>query len=348
MKTLSLCLLFLFQAESAISAQTIYAEGFIITSSHDTIYGEIADKGYFLNSKSCEYKPNGTDSIINYLPGEIAGYGFNNGKLYVSKDIDAGDEHDLLFLEYLFDGRLDIYFSQDESKENHFYASNDSLPLRELKYEENIRKIDGRNVRYKSKHHEYLLRAYTSDCPELQEDISNLGAPTHKNLIALAGKYHSYTSSKSGGSNPIIYSKKTSKKMYLNLAGGPFIFFPPYNDEFPGLRASTGFNLMFQLPSMNESLFIGLGLYAEGFNGSSDHSIRLPLSFSLIKPNQGFSPVFSYELDLLRILYQSFKFGVKYQINQLSFCLLADLKTALIKPYGGSIQFSILLNLRDS
>lgn len=113
MRILSIFVL-LFSFLTTLNAQNNYKEGYIITNQKDTIRGLINLRTNKINSKGCQFKetPNDADKI--YSPGEIAGYRFEKeGRYYITKDIEIDSVSSKVFVEYLLQGKMNLYFYSD-------------------------------------------------------------------------------------------------------------------------------------------------------------------------------------------------------------------------------------------
>lgn len=321
------------------NAQSDFQYGYIITSRFDTLYGKIDNRNYNDNAQYCDFLNSG--SVVRYYPDQIFGYRFTKGKYYISKEI--GNKK--VFMEFLIDGKLDIYFSQDKEGINHYYASKDTLPLQELKYEKDILVIDGEYKSYESKKYIGLLSYYTHDCPSLAKEIPDLNELNHKNLIRFAKNYHDLTCP---DETCLIYEKKLPFRIKLGVYGGTNIIFKNITELEKGVYASYGFNILFQQAEINERIYIGLGLYRDGQMGYGMSYCRIPFSINYLNPRPGFSPVISYQFDLNRGLFtEAIEIGMKYQLKKISLVLLTDNKTRIvIEPYSSSINFGLMYDLR--
>lgn len=324
-------------------SQSKFIDGYVLTLTGDTLVGKIANNNYFQNALYCEFQSAKGSQTLQYLPGEITGYRFNKGKYYISKEVvkDSITKH--FFMEYLLNGEMDIYFYQDREGGNNYFVSKDSIPLQELVYTENIREVDGKNMQYKSKTHQHILYAMTNDDPALQQKISSISKPTHRSLISVGEAYHDHICDDGACIN---YTKDVPRELILNLSGGANVALNDFVEHPSQVYPSLGFNLMFQQPGVSEFLFVGAGLYYEGFIEEIPQLVfRLPLSISRIKPHDGLSSIFSYELDLFTILGWSFKYGLKYQMGAFSVVLMGELRTYLIELDSGGVHLGMMLDL---
>lgn len=330
-------ILFFFQE---IKSQTEFKDGYVIISLSDTIYGKIDNKDYYSNSQYCDFLNPKTNSVTRYKPDQIFGYRFINGKFYVSKNIEIDNKSVVLFMEYLIHGRLDIYFYQDNETIGHYFASKDTLPLKELKNNKVVIELDGKNVLYESKNYMGLLKYYTSDCPVLSNEITNLREPSHNNLIDFSKKYHNLTCS---NEKCIIYEKKLPNKLLFSIFGGSTIYF---SNKIA--KPCYGFNFLFQQPIISERVYLGIG-FTKLPEINMYNAYQIPFSINYLNPRMGFSPILSCEFDLVSLfLFQAYKVGFKFQNKKISYLLYGDLKLSLIAAelFGSSLNFGLMFDLR--
>lgn len=64
---------------------------------------KLIDGGDLINSKLCQVKKG--DKIIEYTPYEVKEFGFKDGRVYVSKEIQVSDSTIKVFLERLYEGK---------------------------------------------------------------------------------------------------------------------------------------------------------------------------------------------------------------------------------------------------
>ncbi|MBQ8673393.1 MAG: hypothetical protein IJ511_04980 [Bacteroides sp.] len=111
-------------------AQVNPQEGYLITLDNDTIHGLIDYRTAAQNARECHFYPSEGGTPTIYTPQDILAYRFlNDGKYYVSRSVHLEEGPSKLFLEYLIEGivnlyylpqRLeDLYFLEDEHGEMH-------------------------------------------------------------------------------------------------------------------------------------------------------------------------------------------------------------------------------------
>ncbi len=114
MKNLLLLLLASFFSLTSYS-QRNYQEGYVIPLQGDTLRGWIDFRSDKLNSTTCTFKADLTAQEREYYPKDIYGYRYlNDGKFYVSKEIEIDGVKKNVFLEFLLEGIENLYYSGRE------------------------------------------------------------------------------------------------------------------------------------------------------------------------------------------------------------------------------------------
>lgn len=297
--SLLLCLAYM----NIIKAQDNYQKGYIITNELDTLYGEINNKAYSINAKKCEFKENTNKKATVYYPNDILGYRFENGKYYLSKNVNLKGKDTILFLEYLIDGELDVYFLQSKNQQNHYYVSKGNEELKELIYKTEIISKNGKS--YEKEHFYYVgvLKYFTSDCSSLENEIETIKKPTHKKLIKFSEKYHNMVCK---GQKCIIYEKNIPFIFTVNLVGGMKFFKNKLNDHSNIEHNLYGLNFYINNPRFSEKWHFGIGYINEAklkvdSLGSTYNYIKIPLTYNYMHPKNGFSPTFSAGINIVNI-----------------------------------------------
>lgn len=267
--------------------QEIWHNGFVVTHENDTIQGEIKLLDYDEMSMKCVFKSQHPYQDKTYFPLEIKSYGLSNSALYVSKKLPKGET---LFLEYLVDGKLDLFFLKGKDRQRYFIQT-DSLPLKEIEYINEIRNINGANYHYKSKVHIGLLAHYTRDAPNLYEAITKL-KPDFDDLRKFAVTYHDQVCKTE---KCIIFRNDES---YLHLAIGPHIgitSYDFYNDAQSIQPQIFAFGMLVRLstPRISKHFIFRSGAIISKNNvehyGSSSYKpdkiiVKIPVQFEYLWP----------------------------------------------------------------
>jgi hypothetical protein len=189
MKNLCLILVIIFLNVSPILAQ--FRSGYIIENNNDTIYGSIKFEGSIINSGQCKFMTLSDSTAHVYHPGEIKAFRFNEGKYFISREIQVNDKMQMVFLEWLIKGKASILtYSPMRSRRYFLLTESDSL-YELLNTTKNIE--EGRST-YIVQKHEYIvtLKIQFKDCPSISKDIEGL-ALTSNSLIKITKEYNDKT-----------------------------------------------------------------------------------------------------------------------------------------------------------
>lgn len=286
MKLKILLTLFLTVLFSYCFGQRDFRSGYVIISKGDTILGKIDYRGDTRMSRICDFQTE-TGEIRSFTPYDILGYRFTNGKYYVSRKIDEN----MVFMEYLIKGILDVYYLRDE-KGDRYFIQKETEPLTELTYKEEYIVKSGKDYLSKSVKHYGILNYYTQDAPKFEDKIKKIKKPQHKNLISLAESYHNVVCD---DENCVIYEKRLPPvKVNFEVTGGIINYNYPRlkNRVFPefGIIAS------FWLPLANENFYFKTGFLCSSLNydivrgnvtvakNVNVNELKIPLRFEYIYP----------------------------------------------------------------
>jgi len=202
-KYVHLILLFLIMSK-IILAQENYVKGYIITNNNDSITGMINFKTDEQNGQSCRFKLSETAPEQLFLPGDILEYRFiNEGKYYVSHEVIIDSIPRRVFLEYLVDGVMNLYFYRDaKTHQDYYFFEDESGQVTSI--EKNQHYIGALT---------YLFRDYPTIRKKLSKDSYSV-AYRRGNMVELAKEYHKETCSP--GQECIVFTNDY-KRQYLEF-----------------------------------------------------------------------------------------------------------------------------------
>jgi len=248
-------------------SQTDFRNGFIINYNNDTIYGLIDYKGNRANSKKCVFKKDLNSTNLELAPSDIKAYKFIDSKYYVSKIVDSSKTEDLLFLEYLINGIVDIYFYRDINGE-HYLLDNGDGKLVELKND--VKELFVNDIRYFKDSKEYIgiLKYAFKESPTVIRKVDNVTLDS-KSLINITKEYHNAVCR---DEECIIYEKKIPKMKVL-FGFGPLVsmntiqiilnndigeeYYYLWNSNFDiDYYLSVGFFLRMNIPNLSKSFHL--------------------------------------------------------------------------------------------
>ncbi|MFY0688241.1 MAG: hypothetical protein JXQ90_13800 [Cyclobacteriaceae bacterium] len=293
-------------------AQSDFREGYVILNNNDTIHGFIDYRGDLMMARLCRFKSN-EESVTNYLPGQIQAYRFIGSKFYVSKLLD----NEFIFLEYLVDGRIDIFYIR-QSEKDVYYIEKDGFDLTELKVTP-ILKINGIHYEQEFQRHKEILKSFTKDADELSSQIQNIKIPSHSNLIKLSKSYNQLICPDEAC---LVFIKQKSTKtkflsLDLNLASG--IVRSQSQEEANMSVFSTGLLLKFSLPRLNEKMYLRTGGMV--IANQEFINLKVPVHLEYQFPKGKLRPQLSYGVNVFvpsTVLTNSVKYGVAVPVGDKS------------------------------
>lgn len=297
-------------------SQSDYRPGYIITLSNDTLHGLIDFRNSGRNREICDFKRTDSASSESYNPSNLYGYKFNESKYYVSKEIDVNKLKEKLFLEYIIDGKIDLFFYRDASGE-HYLIDKEGIGITELTYAKEIINTDQGFFERPTTKHIGILKYYMQDAPDLIAEIENIKQPNQSNLVRLIKHYQEKVCS---DTTCIRYEKRNTKsKINFELTQGLF----HYTDDPQFYRYQVGGLIYFSLPSLNEHLKLKSGIYyakpqiyyyADSVN-STLNLFRFPIQLQYTIPNKKIQPRVEFGYTITNIdfsYYQSIDLGIGF------------------------------------
>ncbi|PLX15544.1 MAG: hypothetical protein C0597_08785 [Marinilabiliales bacterium] len=243
---------------SEVFSQADYRNGYIITNEGDTTHGYLDYRGDVRNCNKCLFKLNEHSEPVEYLPSEIKAYRFADSKFYISYFLEELSEE--VFIEFLIEGIVDIYYYKDLTNEFYFASKNDS-ELIKLENEKIQIEIDQKFFEKESNKYKRVLSYLFSDSELDLNKINNVGLD-HKPLINIAKDYHNNVCL---DEKCIVYEKKMApiKLDYYVLFFSDIVsLFIGEVDQYAELNFnnkvsySLGLGLSFNLPRLNERITV--------------------------------------------------------------------------------------------
>jgi opacity protein-like surface antigen len=150
---------------------------YFVTDSVYSIGSKIIDNGSRSNAQFCAVETN--NSIVQYTANKVKEYGFEDGRVYVSKNIHVSDSLQKVFLLRLVKGKLSLYYYSGKSG-NTFFWEKDSTKFFELpKNHKDYSKMNFRDD----------LTFLTSDCENMR-NATKLVSYNIKSLSELVRNYN--------------------------------------------------------------------------------------------------------------------------------------------------------------
>jgi len=193
------------------SSQADFREGFVLKQSGDTLFGLINYRGGTRGYTNCIFKQSKKQESISYTPNDIAGFGFPDDRLFISKSVDLLTNNSTnVFIEVLVRGAVSLY-----NYNGGFFIQKGDSTLYELTITKNEVLKDGQKVNIITKKYLQILSFVLSDCEETRSTIPNTTL-SETSLTKLVETYNSCIKSP----YITIMSGKPKVKISIGLSAG--------------------------------------------------------------------------------------------------------------------------------
>jgi hypothetical protein len=247
-------------------SQNDFRPGYFISKS-DTVYGLINFGSNSLNSLKCEFKKDANSSVELYYPFDIDSYVVNENRYYVSKTIILHGEEKKVFLEYLVDGIVDLYYYNEDVVEYYFIEKNGVLMQLDndavIIVDENEKKY----LKYSNQFKGVLARIF-NDAPGLFIQLSNSKFELNS-LVNLTKEYHNMVCNDYAC---IDYTKLKRRDIFCEVNAGTIFSYmglTSSKNHASDFKPEFGLNIRIKDNRYNSrfSFFAGLNYSSNSFNG---------------------------------------------------------------------------------
>ena len=207
MKFRILCFLTINMAVAYVAfGQYDFRKGYVVTHQNDTLKGYIDYGNSRHTTYVCYFKEDSLSKLQEYTPGELSFINVDNKRHYVSKEVKINNIKQKLFLEYLLDGSLDLYYLVDKNDSERYFIEREGVIYELFNSEKYVYK-DGKP--YLQNRNEYigLLKYLVQDSPKTLSKVERTKFE-HKSLISLTKSYHQDVCDTV---NCIVYSNHSKK-----------------------------------------------------------------------------------------------------------------------------------------
>lgn len=305
-------------------AQSNYRSGYIITNDGDTLSGWVDYRTDAINAAVCKFKPTLIDKETVFYPGQIAGYRFaDGGKYYISKEITIKESRRTVFLEYLAQGIMNLYFYDNEADNScsyFFEDENGKMTAVSKKQDEVVEDKEGitRKVvddSYKGMIN-YLFREYE---PVKNETLQI--KYTHKSMLDLLKGYQNQVCTTQQECN--VFETKPDKlylKTTFSVYGGVDCarFYHNFSDVYKYERIHfcspiIGVKTSFKIPRWNKSFSLQLDFSLNKLNLELNNVYTDTLhKFSVYDRELGIK---NYYTDRISFTFDEFNLTLNYGIK---------------------------------
>ncbi len=278
-------------------AQSDYRAGSIVTNSGDTVHGFIDYKADYKLYSLCQFKTTNSDRVRKYHAWDIKGYQFDKEqRIFYSDSVTVDGNYELLFLEVVLEGKLNLYKYTDKDLINYFFIKRSGeskvsyIPFKRYYEKLLIDNYYQRIIPHKTTNHIDTLKKFMGDAPSIYPLIEKIVEPTEYNLIKLIKLYHDkicYTG---------ICITHEKKKYPLRLFVTPGFYYS-FNKiiNYTDNNLYGGFTTSIGILNSNERLFLKTGLFVTKNNSSyqtnKSYFYNIPLQLEYRFPLKTIQPV---------------------------------------------------------
>lgn len=165
-----------------------FLAGYVITNTGDSISGEILYKGNNTKNNICTFRHVGDRSVVKYSTDDLLMYRYYNDKCYAPLRIDVDKKEEIVFVEYLLNGIVNIYYYEPLDT---YYIKNEAGETFTLKGGDEEIVKNGSVYKIPSRKYIGVLKyVFKNDLNALNDiDKGNIKLQ-QEDLIELGEKYH--------------------------------------------------------------------------------------------------------------------------------------------------------------
>lgn len=285
-------------------AQSNYKPGIIITNQNETIRGFIDYRTDDMNARQCRFKKEESSPEKIYHPGDISTYKFDDGKYYVSRNVEIDSIQTEVFLEFLVEGVINLYYCKHNGQAYYFFEDENG---KMVSYTQKPEKLNDKGYYTKDYRYKGLIRYYFQENQSIARQADKMKFD-QKSFINIAKKYHDDVCTT--GEECIVYvNKKPDEKSVKFLYS-----------VFTGIQQSTyifDINDKSSYTSKSISPVIGVQVNMINPRWSKSFAVHLEVAFSQFKnktdriPDKEISSGYYYVFDY-KALSLSPKIGIQY------------------------------------
>lgn len=198
-------------ANHFVYSQSDFRNGYIVTTSGDTLAGLVDYRESSRPYHSVDFKKSENENSVTYHPDGLSGYGFVNDKYFQSREISLrNQESKIVFLEVIVRGMATLYRFEDI----YLVGKGDDKP-QQLFNESREILVKGRQMIMNGNQHIGILNILLNDCAEIRNQIQRVGL-TQRELTKLIESYNRCM----GGTSITFKQKKKWYTIAIGIGGG--------------------------------------------------------------------------------------------------------------------------------
>jgi len=331
------CLLtgILFVAISA-SAQSNFKHGYVIKNNNDSIVGLVDFRTDGVNSTVCRFKSSDTDAEQLFYPGDIAKYRFiNEGKYYVSREVEIDSVTRRVFLEYLVQGMMDLYYYYYDDKirqDYYFFENSDGKMISITMVPDPI--VNTKRIKSDEKYKGVLVYLF-QDYPAITKDMKNITF-VREDMINITKEYHNLVCTTG---EDCVEFENDYKKKYIDVKFSAYagVYYMDYGFEQKILK-------LYDSPTF-VSPAIGAQMSVVNPRWSKSVSFVADVSFSGLKWEKERTDALKWHYDYeFKAILAQVKAGIKYTYLSRKVRPVAELGLGFAHMFGKSKTLYVTQN----
>jgi hypothetical protein len=237
-----------------LSAQGNYKSGYIITNENDTLRGFVNFRNDEINARQCSFKIAENAEVRDYAPGEIKAYRLPvESRYYITRTVPLKRGKATVFLEYLVQGKMNMYYYRQDDQIEYYYAEKEDGILYPITQNED-EIIDGK-IRPDNKY-KGLLSFLMQDASGMEKSIMNTQFD-RRSMVKLSKEYHEETCEP--GEECIVFEndyEKTSTQFRFSAYAGwnSYSFGKTSSAKFDKGSPTVGVQLQISNPRLSNHL----------------------------------------------------------------------------------------------
>lgn len=311
-KRVAFVLIFFLILAFNLNAQN-YTKGSVLKNNGEKLDGWIAYRTDKLNATECLFKVDLNSDSEKFYPNDIREYRLvdtrDGEKFYISKKVNVESEEKTVFLDFLLQGEMNLYYYESDKQKYYLFEYEDGEMFDVSKNPEFVYQgadygiYYGEDTKYKG-----FLKYQFKDYPEVAK-MTDKTDFSHKSMIKLVKAYHDQTCDSE--EECVIFSgkgKQSTIKVKFSVYGGV-----NYISSFK-VADISGLNREFTVTKMAPVVGAQMNFYLPRFSNSM--SVFIDLSMSNLKGEYSrVETEYDYTLKMNTLVFST-KMGLKYTYPQ--------------------------------
>jgi hypothetical protein len=114
-------------SSASASSRGDFRPGYMVMVSNDTLYG-LVDQSINIVDRVL-FRETGSREVVRYTPAQVREIRMEPGKYYVSRTIEREGEETMLFLEYLLEGIVHLFYIKLDNADHYYIEKDGRLTL---------------------------------------------------------------------------------------------------------------------------------------------------------------------------------------------------------------------------